>query len=253
MKTLIKYDFFYLKKTSRLLIMPAVIIFFAILSPVTAKFMNQLLGLLLEDSGLVIELHDPTVIDSYIQYIGNLYELILYVLIFMSVGMFIRDKSKGILPLILSKPISKSNYILSKYIVFNVVVSIILLLGYLVFGYYTYFLFDEVNMVIMLQVTLLFSVYLLFITAIAMFSSVITKSYPIAILITFVSYIFFQILSIGDIGIFKYLPGQIITRISEIVVENASLKEVLTTVGSTMMLSALLLYLSIILFRKNTI
>lgn len=253
MKTLLKYDFFYMRKTSRIIIIGAVILFFAILSPITAKYMNELLDVLLEDSGLVIELTTPTVIDSYAQYIGNLYELILYVLIFMSVGMFIRDKTKGVLPLVLSKPIDRNKYILSKFIVFNSIVFVVLLLGYLVFGYYTFFLFDQVDMGLLFTVTLLFMVYLLFITSIAMFSSMVTKSYPIAILITFVVYIFMQILSIGTIGIMKFLPGHIITRISELIANIHTTSDVWWTAIVTLLLSIGMIVLSMVQFKKVNI
>ncbi len=47
--------------------------------------MNQLLDLALADSGFDIVLTDPTVLDSYIQYIGNLYETILFVILFVGV------------------------------------------------------------------------------------------------------------------------------------------------------------------------
>ena len=92
---LLKYDFYHLRKTSKFIVFPVVIVMFAILSPITARYMNQLLDLALADSGLNIVLTNPVVLDSYIQYIGNLYETILFVVLFIGVGFFIKDKTKG--------------------------------------------------------------------------------------------------------------------------------------------------------------
>ena len=45
---------------------------------------------------------------------SKVYEIFLIVGIFVSVSIFMRDKNKGLLPLILSKPINRTKYLLSK-------------------------------------------------------------------------------------------------------------------------------------------
>jgi ABC-type transport system involved in multi-copper enzyme maturation permease subunit len=86
--------------------------------------MNELLDLALADSGINITLTDPVVLDSYLQYIGNLYETVLFVVLFVGVGFFIKDKTKGLLPLVLSKPISKTKYLISKFVSLNILILV---------------------------------------------------------------------------------------------------------------------------------
>ena len=113
---LLKYDFIYLWRTYKFLIFPAVAVLFAFASPLTAKYINELLALLTTTTGgdPLIVLPDPVIQDSYAQYLSNLYEIFLIVCIFVSVSVFMRDKNKGLLPLVLSKPINRTNYLLSK-------------------------------------------------------------------------------------------------------------------------------------------
>jgi len=203
---LLKYDFYHLRKTSKFIVFPVVIILFAIISPITARYMNQILDLALADSGIDIVLTDPVVLDSYLQYIGNLYETILFVVLFVGVGFFIKDKTKGLLPLVLSKPISKTKYLLSKYISLSILILVSLLLGYLVFSYYTYFIFNEIDMFGMFLTTMLFFVFTIYVLSISLFTATHFKSYLASVSVTFGIYILTSMLTIFEVSIFKYLP-----------------------------------------------
>jgi ABC-2 type transport system permease protein len=86
--------------------------------------------------------------------------------------------------------------------------------GYLMFTYYTYFLFDEVFFTEGLAMMGLYFLYLAFIMSVALFFSTISKSYLIAILPTFGVYLLVTILTIlGEVPFFEYLPGMIIQSI----------------------------------------
>ncbi len=145
-----------------------------------------------------------------------MYEIFLWVVIFVSVGIFVRDKTKTLIPLILTKPISRTKYLLSKYITFNVLLFVSLMIGYLVFGYYTYVLFGEVDMLGMFYGTLLYMLYILFITAIALFASALLDTYILAMFFTFGVYIIVNLFNIFNTTLFQYFPGQIINAIVDI-------------------------------------
>jgi ABC-2 type transport system permease protein len=216
MKTLIKYDFIYLKKTAKFIIFPGLAFLLAVMSPLTAKYMNDILAFALGNQEIPFEFPEPTVMESYSQYLGNLYEIFLWVVIFVSVGIFVRDKTKILIPLILTKPISRTKYLVSKYITFNVLIFVSLLFGYLVFGYYTYVLFGEVDMLGMFYGTLLYMLYILFITAIALFTSALLDTYILAMFFTFGIYIIVNLFNIFNTTLFQYFPGQIINAIVDI-------------------------------------
>ena len=253
MVKLLKYDFYHLRKTSKFIIFPVVIVIFAILSPLTARYMNEILEMALGESGLDITFPDPTVLDSYLQYLGNLYETVMFVVLFVGVGFFIKDKTKGLLPLILSKPINRVKYLLSKYISLSILILVSLLIGYLVFSYYTYFIFEEVDMLGVLIMSLLFFVYVLYILSISLFTATHFKSYLAAVSVTFGIYIFTSMLTIIEVSIFKYLPGVIGNSSVDILLGNEVVSDVLINVGVTLVISIGFIYLSLIKFNKQNI
>jgi len=253
MKILLKYDFYYLKKTSKFIVFPIVIILFAIISPLSARYLNEFLEFTLKGTGILINFPEPTIFDSYVQYFGNLFEIYLYVIIFISVGMFINDKTKGLLPLILSKPINRTKYILSKYISISILILISIIIGYFVFDYYTYFIFDEIDMLGMFYASLLYFTYILFILSITMFASTHFKSYLTAIFFSFGMMFLTLILSIIEVSFFIYLPGVLINNALNILGNIGIFNDVIINVFVTLVISLLLLLFSIIKFNKHNV
>ena len=253
MKKLLKYDFYYLQKTSKFIIFPVLLVLLAIMSPLTARYLNEILAFTLEGTGIVIDLGIPTVFESYSQYIGNLYELYLYVIIFVAIGMFINDKTKGLLPLIISKPISRTKYILSKFISLNVLILISLFVGYFVFDYYTFFLFDEIDMLGMFYVTLLYFVYIIYVTSIALFAATHTKSYILSVVTTLGIMLLIGALKLWQVGILKYIPGYLINNMIELLMDIADTKVIIYNVLLTLGISSVFIILSIFKFRKQDI
>ena len=252
---LLKYDFIYLWRTYKFLIFPAVAVLFAFVSPLTAKYINELLALLTSTTGgdPLITLPDPTILDSYGQYVSNLYEIFLIVGIFVSVSIFMRDKNKGLLPLILSKPINRTKYLLSKFISLSILILVSLMLGYFVFSYYTFFVFDKVDMLGMFLVSILFFVYVIFILAISLFSAVFFNSYLVAVSTTFAIYIITSMLTIFEVSIFKYLPGVISSNSVNILIGEEIILDVILNVGVTLLISFVFIYFAVNRFKKQNI
>ncbi len=210
MKTLLKYDFIQLWKSKKILIFPIIFILFNSFSAISTKFLNQILASSLTDSGAVITLPDPTVYDSYSQYNSDLFQIILYIIIFISVGFFINDKTKGIAPLVFSKPIKVWQYLLSKYIAINALIIFSTLIGQVFFGYYTYIMFDDFILSASVISVLMFIVYNLFITAVAMVASAFSKNYVTGIVVTFLTYLVLTIIAVfKNVKAITWLPGSI--------------------------------------------
>ena len=254
MKKLLKYDFFYLFKTSKFIVFAAVFVLFSVTSPLTAKYINQILGFLVGADGFGFDFPDPTVYLAYEQYISDLYEVVFLVTIFVAISIFIRDKNKGLLPLIFSKPINRSKYILSKYISFLVLIFVSLLIGYLFYSYYTYFLFDEVFFGIGTYMMLLYFLEVALVASIALFSATYMKSYLLATVSTYGIYIFYSILAIFDtVPILKHFPGLIKKNISYILYEMSEPKDIIFNILITLVFIAMFLFLSIDKMRKSDI
>ena len=112
MKKLLKYDFFYLLKTAKFTVFIAMFILFSIVSPLTAKYLNEILSFLLAGQDLGINFPEPNMFLAYGQYVSDLYEIVFFVSIFVAVSVFIKDNTKRIQPLIYIKPISITYYVL---------------------------------------------------------------------------------------------------------------------------------------------
>ncbi|MEC9485819.1 MAG: hypothetical protein UMR38_08160 [Candidatus Izemoplasma sp.] len=251
---LLKYDVLFLKRTAKMIVFPALIVLMSIVSPLTAKYMNQLLLSILEDTGVNITLPDPVLLDSYIQYMSDLNEIVLLVVLFVSVSIFIRDKTKDLLPLIFSKPVSRVKYLMSKYISFSVLLLVSFIMGYLVFTYYTYYLFDGLYFVEGFIAIMLYFLYLLFLISIAMLMSILFKNYIMAIIMTFLAYIVFSVLSIFEnVAILKYFPNLLNNYATTYLSMGEFPEELGITVLLTMVFTGGLLYLSMIIFNNQEI
>jgi ABC-2 type transport system permease protein len=243
MKKLLKYELLYLRKTQKFTVFIGLFLFFSIISPLTAKYIKEIISFFLAGTDFALPIPDPTVYTAYEQYTSDLFETIFLVILFMSVSHFIHDKTKGLLPLIFSKPISRNKYLISKYLAFQILLLISLILGYLIFTYYTYALFGEVLFFRGLVMMGLYYIYLVFISAVAMLFSLIFKSYLTAILPTFGVYILFAIFSaLGEYGLFQYLPGMVTNNIVAILYEIVDISQILGTLTITLALTFICFY-----------
>lgn len=254
MRSLLKFDFNYLKKTSKLLIFPILLILIGIISPLTARYMNELLESLLGDSNVVITTTDPVMIDSYVQYLSDLYELVLYIIMFVALSVFIRDKSKGIFPLILSRPISRTKYLLSKYITFSGLIFVSLLGSYLVFTYYTYVIFDDVIILRGFYMLLMYFLYIECILASTLFAATKFKGYLTGILFTFGIYILYIILNLlEDVKPFIYFPGRVMHYAAFILIDEFVVTDLVLNIVMTFVFTIGFIVGAIITFKKQDI
>ena len=153
----------------------------------------------------------------------------------------------------LSKPISKTKYLLSKYISLSILILASLLLGYFVFSYYTYFIFEEIDLAGMLITTLLFFIYVLYILSISLFTATHFKSYLASVSVTFGIYILTSMLTIFEVSVFKYLPGFISSNSVDILIGEEVVGDVLINVGVTLLISIVFIFFSIKKFVKQDI
>ena len=255
MKKLLKYDFIYLQKTSKFIVFGAIFVLFSILSPLTARYINELIEFLLAgDDSIIFNTGDPTVFDSYYQYLNDLYEIIFIVIVFVAVSVFIRDKTKGLLPLIFSKPINRTKYVLSKYVSFLVLLFVSIVLGYLVFTYYTYFIFDEIFFDRGVYMMLLYFLDMMFVASAALFFATTFKSYLGAIALTWGVYLSAGILTIAEnVPVLKHFPGMIKNNIVAIIAETSTTSDVLLNVLVTALFIAAFLFASINKIRNADI
>lgn len=141
-KCLLKKDLTSIFRTKKFLIIFLVLIGFAIVSPISAKIVQELLKLFGEDLGeLSALLGTATYIDSYVQLNGNLAEMFIFILIIMFASSIIKEKTSGTYLVLKMNGINKREFILSHVVAQLIVVTISYFLSIIVFLVTTYILF----------------------------------------------------------------------------------------------------------------
>ena len=169
-------------KTYKLLIMGAVFLIFGIMSPLTAKMMPEILrwAMELDPSTAGIDLSflfsNPTALDAWMQFYGNVGQIGVIILVIVFSGMLSSELSKGTLTIILTKGLTRSTVIISKLTSATLIWTGSLLIAFFTSWGYTIYFFpnDKLPYVLLGGFCLWLSgVFLLALTA---FAASITKT-----------------------------------------------------------------------------
>ncbi|MCX6092661.1 MAG: ABC transporter permease, partial [Candidatus Bipolaricaulota bacterium] len=82
-------------KSYRLLILGLVFVFFGLASPLLAKFTPEILKSVGTDQGITIVLPEPTAADAVAQFVKNVSQIALLVLVFLTMGSVVAEKERG--------------------------------------------------------------------------------------------------------------------------------------------------------------
>ncbi len=245
----LKKEIFEILKTPKIIILPAVSLFFGILSPLTAKFINELLKAL--GAGDTIKIPDPTYIDSYSQFFKNHYGTTAIVMIFVFMGLVAAEKKSGSAILVLTKNLSRTNFVLSKFFAGVLLFTFSYVLSMIPGIYYTYFLFGTYWNDYLPLALLMFWVYGIFMIALMLFSSILAKSSIISALIGFLGYAFVSFASsLPHIGDFS--PGIMHAMSLYIMIGDKNVPgDAIYPIVTSLALTIILVTSGILIFRKQ--
>lgn len=200
---LLKKDLTSIIRSKRFLILLIVLIGFAIISPVSAKIVGELIKLLGDEmQELTALLGGATVVDSYVQLNGNLAEMLIFILIIMFAGSIIKEKTKGTYLTLKMNGVSKREFILSHILSQIITVTITYIISLIFFIITTLILFGAAFPSNWLYS--LFSLYLfiIFFVILINFISNFSKSNTQSMILNFS--IYFGILMLNIFGKIKY-------------------------------------------------
>jgi len=104
-------------RTWRIWVLPGIVLFFAVSGPPLAKLTPELLDSFIPaESGVVIQMPDPTYVDAYLQWTKNLQQIVLFAVIIMFGGAVSAEKRGGTAILVLTKPLSRTAFVVSKFV-----------------------------------------------------------------------------------------------------------------------------------------
>jgi ABC-2 type transport system permease protein len=117
-------------RTWRIWVLPGLMLFFALTSPVIALLTPQLVASMAQTQpGVEITFPDPTALDSYRLFLKNLDQLGMLALIITSASAVAAERRNGTAVLVLTKPLERSGFIVVKIVVQQVMLVIITAIG----------------------------------------------------------------------------------------------------------------------------
>lgn len=102
-------------RTWRIWVLLGFVLFFALTSPILAKLTPEILKMVgTGQSGVVIKMPPPTWRDSYAQWLKNLSQLISFVVLIIAAGSVAGEVASGTAVLVLTKPVSRADFVVAK-------------------------------------------------------------------------------------------------------------------------------------------
>lgn len=238
-------------RSKKLLILIIIFGFVAISSPIIAKIIPEILKNV-KTNGIVFNMPTPSWTDAIDQFVKDLAQFGLIVIIFMFAGAIAEEKNKKTLEMLLSKPVSRASLVLSKFFAGAVYISAIYLLSAIVFYYYAVSTFGSFSLTNFSLMALSLLVFLLTVFAVTLFFSTIANSQIVAAGLAFVVSIIFTTV-IGYIrAISNYSPSYIVSNYKDLMA-SGNFSGFLPSLYASIIIIIILVYLSIALFNKQEI
>lgn len=119
-----------IRKTWRMWVLPGILLFLGLTTPVLAAATPYLLKMTAQRTpGVVIEFPTPTALDAYLQFMGNLAQLALLAVIVTGAAVVAGGRRAGTAALMLSKPLSRTGFIVAKAVSSLTIVVVATILG----------------------------------------------------------------------------------------------------------------------------
>ncbi len=241
-------------KKNRFFVMTVVLLLFGIMSPLTAKYLPEIIKVLMgtteEIAKLGFQIPTPTIQDSYVQYFKNLTQMGIFIQILVFMGMISEEKSKGTVVLILTKAVPRKTFLLAKFAAACLVLTGSLLVSSAGFYYYTYLLFGDWPSTGTLAGIALYLLFSVFILAYTLFASTITKSVAISALIAIGGYFSLSILSLLP-KISDYFPMKLTEAAYQISIEASRTGDYMKAIAVTCLGVIAFLAVSILSFQRQ--
>lgn len=104
-----------IRRTWRLWVIPGMLVFFGITSPIIAAITPALVqSMTASQPGVVIQLPKPTAFDAFAQFLKNLDQFMLIAVVITGAGVVSGERSSGTAILALTKPLSRGAFVVAK-------------------------------------------------------------------------------------------------------------------------------------------
>jgi ABC-2 type transport system permease protein len=249
--TLIRKDLLEQWRTKRILILSIVFLFVAVASPIIAKLTPELLKSI-SMPGVTFNLPNPTNLDSLDQFIKNISQIAILVLVFVVAGAVSDEKNRKTLEILLTKPVSRAAFILSKFKSYFISIATIFVISSAIFYLYTASTFTSFNLLNFTIMAGNLAIYILMIVAVTIFASTVFNNSMAAGGVGFVAYIVFGTIFSLIEPLKRYSPNTILSSYKDVVSNgwNSDLFLPIVVIFSVIIISIIF---SILIFQKQEI
>lgn len=246
--TFTKKEFLENLRTYKLLIMFAVFLVFGMLSPLTAKFMPQIMEAFMLSNMKIIML-ETTALDSWTQFFKNVSQMGLFLLVIVFSGSLANEFSKGTLVNMLTKGLPRSVVILSKYTMSTLVwtVSLCICFG-VTYGYTVYFWNSENVRHILFAVFCLWLFGLVLLAAVTLGGVLFQSSYGSILFTGSFVVILFLLNMVPKLQ--EYNPIALVSNNMLLLTGELKVADFTMAIGSSLTLMATFILLAMALFNK---
>jgi len=163
-------------RTQRFLVVMAVFVVFGLTSPLVAKYTPEIIKSIAGSEQFAALIPTPTAADAMGQYIKNLTQFGFLLAVLLGMNAVAGEKESGTAAMILSKPLPRWAFVLSKFFAQAVVYASAFLVAGLGAYYYTLILFGPFDLAKFSGINLLLFAWLLTFVAAALLGSVIGRT-----------------------------------------------------------------------------
>lgn len=125
----LRKEFREIARTWRIWVLPGMILFFAVTSPILAMIAPKLVTSVMESQpGVVIQIPDPVAADAYRQFMKN-QNTVMIAIVIACAGCVSGERKSGAAVLVLTKPLSRAGFVLAKIISQQALITLFTVLG----------------------------------------------------------------------------------------------------------------------------
>jgi len=241
-------------KTSRIYVIPGLFLFFGLTSPILTKLMPEIIKSIGGSAGGVqIVIPPQTGVDAFMQFLKNLTQIGILGIILTLMGTVAREKELGTAILVLTKPASRTAFVVAKAAAAGLLVTFATALSYLAALYYTVQLFPGAPAAASAGGIVAYLAYALFITAVTVAASAVTRSQVAAAGVTIAVFFLVSLLPVFGPAWTRFTPGGLPGLAGQIISGAAVLADALPAMGISLGLAVLLVAGGIAVFRRQEI
>jgi ABC-2 type transport system permease protein len=165
-------------KTSKVIIVAAVFLFFGLGTPLLTKYTPILLESVgsTGTGGITIEMPEPTSSDSLLEYSSTMAQFGVLMAVLVAMGAIAKEAETGTAAMVLSKPVGRQAFILAKLQAEVFTFFLAFLLGGLACWGYTLILFGDANVLGFLSQNLLLLLFFVLCLMVTLFFSALMKN-----------------------------------------------------------------------------